>query len=194
MTGDPLPTGGRVRSPWEADEHAQRVRIAVLSDTHQNLRLARDALQLISPVDFFVHLGDYVEDARLLSRATGIPCRFVTGNGDIAEKGPREIFLTAGGKRIWAIHGDQFDERGQIDEGLLLFEAQRIGAEVVLFGHSHVQMWRVTQGIHLLNPGHMMISSEHGTLAVLTISRQRGIHAQVLRVPNTYRFLPPSPL
>lgn len=165
-----------------------------MSDTHQNVRLARDGLQLISPVDFFVHLGDYVEDARVLSRATGIPCRFVTGNGDVAQRGPRELFLTAGGKRIWAIHGDQFDERGQIDEELLVIEAQRVGAEVVLFGHSHVHMWRVAEGIHLLNPGHMMISSEHGTLALLAISEQREIQARVIQVPNAYRFRPPSPL
>ncbi len=165
----------------------------MLSDTHQNQRLARDAVGLVYPVDFLVHLGDYVEDARALSRATGIPCRFVTGNGDVAERGPRELFITACGKRIWAIHGDQFDEGGRIDEGQLLLEAQRVGAQVVLFGHSHVQMWRVAEGIHLLNPGHMMISSEHGTLAVLAISRRDGVHAQLIRVPNRYRFRPPSP-
>jgi putative phosphoesterase len=170
------------------------LRIGVLSDTHQNVRLARDALQLISPLDFFLHLGDYVEDARVLSRVTGIPCRFVKGNGDIAQRGPRELSFTLWGIRIWAIHGDQFDEGGTIDEEILLLEARKIRAQVVLFGHSHVQVCRVTEGIHLLNPGHMMISSEHGTLGVLTLSPQGGIKAELLQFPNTYRYRPPGPL
>jgi putative phosphoesterase len=54
-------------------------------------------------------------------------------------------------KRILFVHGHTFHVKQSTD--LILSEAQLLGADVALFGHTHVAMTDYVDGIHLLNPG-----------------------------------------
>ena len=42
-------------------------RLGILSDTHGNLQLLKQAVEETGPVDMWLHAGDYIRDARWLA-------------------------------------------------------------------------------------------------------------------------------
>ena len=64
---------------------------------------------------------------------------------------PLDQLVELGGVRIFAVHGHVEGVSGGI--GALVQKAKRFGAQVALFGHTHVAFTGYQDGITLLNPG-----------------------------------------
>jgi predicted phosphodiesterase len=64
------------------------MRFLIISDTHGNYPLAFRALEMAGPVDLIIHLGDGIEDARLIEEITGRDIIKVPGNCDISASDP----------------------------------------------------------------------------------------------------------
>lgn len=144
------------------------MKVLVISDTHGNVNRAFTAHTLSEPVDAIIHLGDGSADADLLHEALGVPVINVAGNCDPGSNAPRERLWECEGKRILLTHGDAY----QVKSGLarLRQRAQEVGADAVLFGHTHLGVIETHSGLLLVNPGTL---SNHGTLrsfAVLIIT------------------------
>jgi putative phosphoesterase len=90
----------------------------------------------------------------------------VHGNDDSAgakRELPTQQVLTVGGRRILLWHSHYPDRQVELasrkDDGWAsklarsAQRAQRAGAEVVVYGHTHVPMTRMVDGVHLVNPG-----------------------------------------
>ncbi len=103
--------------------------------------------------DVVLHLGDFapdVEKVRLLLPDARYWC--VCGNCDLALFGvPDREELVLGGVRIFMTHGHlyrvKYETAGLINAGLC------VGANLVLFGHTHVPGWEIVEGMTVLNPG-----------------------------------------
>ena len=57
------------------------------------------------------------------------------------------------GVRIFAVHGHRYDVKYDRELDYLLHAAAQEQADVVLFGHTHVQYCETREGILVLNPG-----------------------------------------
>ena len=138
------------------------VRLAVLTDTHGNGNAAAEALESTGPFDFFLHLGDGVEDGRRLAHDLGLNFMGVAGNEDFMSGEPERLAFEASGWRLFLIHGHQtdinpFQPRDVFEEHLdaLAWMAGREEAEVLLFGHTHKAMVQKRNGLIIGNPGEM---------------------------------------
>jgi len=140
----------------------------VLSDTHGNTPLAFRAHGLAEPVDMIFHLGDGSADADLLREVLDVPVINVAGNCDIGSNAPRELVWEGGGKRILLTHGDAYRVKSGL--GRLEQRGREVGANAVLFGHSHLATNEVRSDLLLLNPGTLTHAAHHRTYAVLEIS------------------------
>ena len=105
-----------------------------------------------SEADIIIHLGDGGQDfeaVRALFPAKTL-C-LVRGNSDWGADAPVVDMLTVQGKRIFFAHGHTFQVK--LSTEAIETEARRMGAHILLFGHTHVPMTHYADGLYLLNPG-----------------------------------------
>lgn len=58
------------------------MKIAVVSDTHDNWPLVAQAIKQDGAVDYLIFLGDYASDGKQLAKALQVPAFIVRGNCD----------------------------------------------------------------------------------------------------------------
>ena len=127
------------------------MKLLILSDTHRSLGFAYDAIEKEHP-DAVLHLGDHLTDAEDLSFACQEPeFYFVPGNCDYAPAVPQSLTLELGGVRIFMTHGHIYGVKRELTA--LAGAAKDAGAQLALFGHTHVQLLEERSGVTLLNPG-----------------------------------------
>lgn len=143
------------------------MRIAILSDTHGSYPLAFRALDIAGPVDHVIHLGDNIEDARILENALGLVLIKVPGNCDFETGAPRELVNSFTGKQFFISHGDRYGVKFSLEK--LRRKALSVKAEVVLFGHTHTPLVQEIDGMLFVNPGCLSEACETLTFAIITI-------------------------
>ena len=122
----------------------------VLSDSHGNLNALESlCVQEAGHFDEVIFLGDHIDDAAFLKERTGLPVHAVKGN--CVDSGPRELLLTAEGKRLLLTHGDAYGVK--VGRLRISLRARELKADAVLFGHTHVQESYEEDGILFANPG-----------------------------------------
>lgn len=125
--------------------------IAVVSDTHGIVLPVAYSLQR-NKVDIVLHLGDYASDAKKIEQITGMEIYAVAGNCDENSKDvPEELVLEIRRKKFFLTHGHNYDVDNGIDK--IVEKAKEVGADYVLFGHTHVHIRERVDGITVLNPG-----------------------------------------
>jgi putative phosphoesterase len=128
------------------------LRIIVFSDSHGNAGILRQIILSQPNAEVFIHLGDGEREFDSLREAyPDKVMRFVRGNTDWGSTAKLLDTLVLEKKRILFVHGHTFQVKQSTD--LILSEAQFVGADVALFGHTHVAMTDYVDGIYLLNPG-----------------------------------------
>ena len=152
------------------------MRIFVISDTHGNWPLALQAIEQAGQLDAVVHLGDGTDDAELLSHIVETVIVRVAGNCDLGSSEPRELLRNFSGKQLLMTHGDLYG----VKSGLSRLEQRgiEVGADIVLFGHTHHATIIKLSGILFVNPGTLMRSADKSSFAILEITSE-GISAQL---------------
>lgn len=142
--------------------------ILVMSDTHGNYPLAFKASSMAEPFSTLIHLGDVVEDAALLESVLEVEVIQLAGNCDLGSDSPRERLWECEGKKVLLLHGDAYG----VKNGLTGLEkrAREVGADAVLFGHTHRATVTTLSGILAVNPGTLMRTAQHTTFATLEIT------------------------
>ncbi|PZD96081.1 YfcE family phosphodiesterase [Paenibacillus sambharensis] len=132
------------------------MKIVITGDTH----MPRSA-KLLPPrltgelreADLIIHTGDWctLEVVEMLENYA--PVRGVIGNNDgydIFMRYPSRIVVEADGFRLGVVHGDG-TKGTTVSRAYDAFEGDSVDA--VLFGHSHIPLYEIRNGIHLFNPG-----------------------------------------
>ena len=127
--------------------------IAVISDTHKNQRSIDIAKNHIKEAnaDIIIHLGDGIEDVEPLKEEFSGKVYAVEGNCDTLNKYPKENLIEVNGKKIYFTHGDLYGVKKGLDN--LRLKGKAVGADIVLFGHTHQPFKEEKNGMLLMNPG-----------------------------------------
>ncbi len=142
------------------------MKILVFSDSHNRtvyLEKAINTHKALGCIDCIFHLGDGHKDLELLSK--DVPVLFVDGNyeeyaaGYIARKElVREALIELGGFRFFLMHGHAYNVKSSLDYAVSV--ARRKGADVLLFGHTHLKYEKylpptdeTDRGLYVFNPG-----------------------------------------
>lgn len=127
------------------------MRLGIMSDSHGNLSMARMAINSMGTVDLLVHLGDYCHDAKILAAELQRDIIYVKGNCDFSSDVPNEKLLDIEGLKIYITHGHQQGVKWGHDG--IVQKGRSLGADIVLFGHSHVSEIFLDGSILFMNPG-----------------------------------------
>ncbi len=156
------------------------MKIGITGDTHGHIQAIRQLLTVVEPVDYWLHTGDYSQDARFLVAETMLPVLTVAGNCDkpigIANL---DEFLVLEDKRIWLTHGHRYMKDYKIEE--MVWWARKLEADIVVFGHTHVPLIKWFGDTLLINPGSLVLprGDEGPTYAVLTLQEGKKPTAKI---------------
>jgi putative phosphoesterase len=125
-------------------------RILAFSDTHGDSSLCFEWLEKIPKVDLILHAGDILRDAEDLS-AVYPQTEYVSGNNDFARFAPSEKLLFCEKKKLFLTHGHNFG----VKYGLRTLASAAFvkGAQICVFGHTHIPYCGYENGILMVNPG-----------------------------------------
>lgn len=143
-------------------------RICVFSDSHGSPEGMLLAVRAEKP-DLVIHLGDGEGDLYRLEREfPGLPIENVRGNCDWRSTSLKTLRLTVEGKRIFAVHGHEYDVKRDRELRALKQAALDDEADILLFGHTHSPYTDHTLGMDVMNPGSIGEGAAH-TYGVITI-------------------------
>ncbi|KEZ84821.1 hypothetical protein IO99_18325 [Clostridium sulfidigenes] len=129
------------------------MKIAFIGDTHHNERALEVASEYINDLksDVVIHLGDCIEDVKLLERNFEGKIYAVAGNCDFSNIYPKENTITINGVKIFFTHGDLYKVKSTMNS--IAIKAESIGADIALFGHTHIPLKEEYKNIIFMNPG-----------------------------------------
>jgi len=128
------------------------LKILVFSDSHRSLSGMYSAIDLHQPQQV-IHLGDMMYDAEEVARDyPALHFCLVPGNCDGWTTVPIKKQITLAGKSILLSHGHRWGVKSGYD--MALADARAVGADILLFGHTHVPLCRqLEDGLWMMNPG-----------------------------------------
>ena len=162
------------------------MRVVILSDTHAPRRWRSCPPRVASYLrgaDLILHAGDVCTAAVLDELAQYAPVVAVAGNNDgpdVAAWGAPEVAeFDAGGVAVAMLH-----DSGPSGGRLARLRRRFPGADLVVFGHSHIPLDQSADGFRIFNPGSPTDRRRQpaGTIGVLDISAARLASATILPV------------
>lgn len=119
----------------------------IFSDSHGKIAAMQRAWRMhAADTDAVFFLGDGYRDLELLRPAISVPLYAVQGNNDFYCDFPQELTVEFDGKRIFLTHGHRYYAKS--GKGHLIRQGIALGADAVLFGHTHVaqvEYWNEAQ-------------------------------------------------
>ena len=149
------------------------MRLAIVSDTHDNWPLVVDAIKAEGNIDYLIFLGDYVSDGRQMEKALQIPTFLVRGNCDSYEDGRGELVVELGGWRLLLCHGHFYSVKETLEE--LYVHGVEEQVDFVLFGHTHQAYYREGEVV-MINPGSVSkfnLMLNDASWGLLTLSKEK---------------------
>lgn len=128
------------------------MRILVVSDTHGDIRTLQRVVMSQPTAEVVVHCGDGADEAAQLK--TMFPDKMIVsvrGNCDFCCTEPTKEVFTVAGKKLFITHGHLYGVKGGLYT--LSCAAREEGADIVLFGHTHIPTEVYDDGLYMLNPG-----------------------------------------
>lgn len=144
------------------------MRILVFSDSHHNVSRAERVINTIVGVDAVIHCGDGLTDVEELKMTfPSMPFYAVRGNQDLIAKESERV-IELGGKKIFVSHGHGYNVKSEVDfEYITIRERGReLGADAVLFGHTHVPYNKNWGDIVVMNPGSIKYEGTYGVIEI----------------------------
>ena len=150
--------------------------LVLFSDSH-NTPLSESFKQVLDEADFVVFCGDGIEGlTNYLNRSNFYAVR---GNCDGISL-PDEIEFTVEDVKVFATHGHLY----KVKSGLLNLEykAKEVGADLVLYGHTHCADITVGGNITLINGGSMSYSYLGERSYCYVVIDKKNIIAKIVKI------------
>ncbi len=125
--------------------------IAVISDSHGNRNSISKIKKKIINAQVLIFLGDGENDLNEITEGFSGEVYAVRGNCDFDGKYPEERIIEIQGKKIFICHGHKYGVKYGYNS--IYYRGKEVGADIVLFGHSHLPIIEEYDGLILMNPG-----------------------------------------
>lgn len=152
------------------------MRVLVVSDTHGVHGNIKIAIERVKP-DMLIHLGDVLGGAAYIRKLADCPAFFVRGNCDYDSDLSPRIVEKIGNRTALMVHGHEHGVG--FDNTRLLYAAEEAGANLVMYGHTHVPEISENGDIHVINPGSISRPRQAGgklTYIVIDVDKDGNLH------------------
>ena len=159
------------------------MKLVVISDTHGENKDIINAITTMDKPDMLIHLGDHAEDGEKISKILEIPIVIVKGNCDHTSKYKDTELIELKGKKLFLTHGHKYHVRGSLDK--LYYSALEMGADLALYGHTHIPLNIIYEDLIILNPGSPSLprgDSNTKTFGIIEIGEE--IRTEICSIPQ----------
>lgn len=136
------------------------MRILVVSDTHKSHGNLERALEETGHIDMMIHLGDVEGKEDYIEALVSCPVHIVSGNNDFFSHLPWEEEFFIGEHHVFITHGHGYFVG--MGEERLKSEARGRGADIVMYGHTHMPSLTIESDLVTLNPGSIAYPRQKG--------------------------------
>lgn len=131
------------------------MKILVISDSHGRRDLVELCVRQHPDAEVVLHLGDLWTDVKHMPEL--FPDRrfvYVRGNCDFENEVPPVQCVTVENVTIYLTHGHQQGVKYGL--AALMSHARSKGAQICLYGHTHVPYNKYHDGLYVMNPGSLV--------------------------------------
>ena len=130
-----------------------------------------EVIEKEKPFDMLIHLGDAEGSEHVIADWLDEDCDLVMvqGNNDFFSRLPREEEFELEGHHIFITHGHAYYV--SMGEAHLQEEARRRGADIVMYGHTHVPALTIDADLVTLNPGSLTYPRQQGRQATYMVMK-----------------------
>lgn len=151
------------------------MKILILSDSHGSVETLNNIVNNVE-FDHLFFLGDGIKDLGNLVYADNV--HVVRGNCDLFCKDAVEQVVKLEGVVYLLAHGHTYGVKRGI--GALRNRAKEVGANVVLFGHTHQFLLQEEQDLTICNPGSLsLVRGGSGTYVELEQTGQKTLFKRI---------------
>lgn len=158
-------------------------RFLIFSDNHGiNIYLKEVLDQIGTDFDGVVQLGDCqnAETEQEIRNIFTCPVYMVRGNCDGMSKLPAAALITLGGHKVFITHGHIYGARPSVP--LMTDIAKENGADIVMYGHTHVPYLKKVFGVTVLNPGSISLPRQEDgkkSYAIMTVADDESVDFEI---------------
>lgn len=159
------------------------MRILAISDTHGAAYNLINILEKTDNIDYLIFLGDGIREVEnVLKSYPSIKLLTVSGNCDVD---PFNLYKESdlvhiSGKKIFFCHGHKFYVKSGI--GVITQYAKNLGADILLFGHTHTPHLKYDDGLYVINPGSLSKSRTGKNSYALIEIAKNGILPNIVEI------------
>ena len=145
-------------------------KIIILSDTHGNRADILKMQGLLNEADHILFAGDGAMDLNTLPREIYNKVIAVCGNCDACAL-EKERVIEIEALKILLTHGDLYGAKQGLDR--LYYRAKELGADIVVYGHTHFAAVTTEDDILFINPGNLSKFSTNKSFGYLVINDKK---------------------
>lgn len=127
------------------------IRILLVSDNHGRMNNLIEVKEKVGALDLVIHMGDAEGTEDKIRNLFDCTVVMVAGNCDHRSREDEEILLELEGHTLFACHGHtrgvNWDLSGMEEA------AASYGADIALFGHTHIPQIIYREDLMIINPG-----------------------------------------
>ena len=135
-------------------------KILIVSDSHRRNDNLLRVIEKIKPIDVLIHCGDIEGDDLLLEEVAECPIQVVAGNNDFYYGYEGTKVFDIGKYRVYLTHGHHHGVHYGVER--LIEAGKAAGADIVMYGHTHVPSVQHEAGMTILNPGSLTYPRQPG--------------------------------
>ena len=143
------------------------MKLCIVSDSHMASFVLQEIKNRHPECDLFIHCGDSMmppTDEQMQGYLA------VMGNNDFMYDYKSEQLINVDDKCIWVTHGDNDRVKYERHLDTLFYRAKERQADIVMFGHTHVERAEMIEGTLFLNPGSCRYTGINGVPTYMTLS------------------------
>lgn len=153
------------------------MKILIISDSHGKTDNIDKVLNKVGMIDLLIHLGDYESSEHYIEAVAPCQLEMISGNNDFYSERPNEKVIQIGNYKVLILHG----HRQRVYYGLdsLKNYGLSLGANIVMFGHTHIPYIEVDDHITLINPGSISLPRQENrkpSFIIMEIDRNNMAH------------------
>lgn len=155
------------------------MKILVVSDTHGDVNSLLRAVKAQPEAEVIVHCGDGDEQVQLLKDTYKDKMIVgVRGNCDWNSFLPSKETLKICGKKIFITHGHLYNAKMGLYK--VVCAAREEGADILLYGHTHIAMNTYEDGLYVMNPG--SCSGYMASYGIIEITENGDVLTNIVKV------------
>lgn len=155
------------------------MKILVVSDTHKKHDGLYTVIEKEMPDKIF-HLGDSEGYEDEIESVAECPLEIVWGNCDFAGSLPEHVVMRVGSHVVMLTHGHNYQV--YYGEERLMEAAREKGADVVMYGHTHVPCVFQEDGMLVINPGSISYPRQEGkqpSYVIIEVDSEGELHCEL---------------